>query len=255
MNDLLNQIDFHQQVLHTNGLGGSVLLMSHKRNASERYVVKLEKIDQSYNEYLGQCLISALGYEGINVRLMLFGNKYAGAVRYLDNLRRIYPDEISKLSPNQRKSFVALYVLNGLLGNPDDGEIYTDIDGNIHCLDLGEAFLGEYGVKIHRSGFGPFFTTNNQNISVEQETSFRTSFNSRMSVCLNSIDNANEEMVDEVIDAGIDALYALAELDIESLYSCFNSISEHVSKELAEGYRAWLLQRISMAQNSLDALE
>lgn len=255
MSDLLNQIDFHQQVLHTTGLGGSVLLMSHKKNDSERYVVKLEKLDQSYNEYFGQCLFSALGYVGIESCLMLFGNKCAGAIRYQSNLRRIYANDISKLSSDQRKSFVALYVLNGLLGNADDGEIYIDINGDMLCLDLGEAFLGEYGVKIHRNGFGRLFTANNQNNSVEQETSFRSSFNSRISLCLNYIDNTNEEMADEIIDAGIDALYALAELDIKSLCSCFNSISEHVSKELAEGYRAWLLQRISMAQNSLNALE
>lgn len=128
MSDLLNQIDFHQQVLHTTGLGGSVLLMSHKKNDSERYVVKLEKLDQSYNEYFGQCLFSALGYMGIESCLMLFGNKCAGAVRYQSNLRRIYANDISKLSSNQRKSFVALYVLNGLLGNADDGEIYIDIN-------------------------------------------------------------------------------------------------------------------------------
>lgn len=255
MDQILNQIDFRREVLHSSGFGGSVFLMSHKEKQFDRYVVKLEKPNQSYNEFYGQRLISALGYDDLRTQLMQCGNEYFGAIPYIENLHRIYVNDISTLLSDQRKTFVALYVLNGLMSNPDEGEFYTDAEGRVHCLDLGETVLSEFGVRILGNRIGGPYPVESDTLSEEQECFFRISFNSRISLCLKHVDNSNVQMQDEIIDAGLDVLFALAEFDIDSLRDCFDLIEGYISKDLSDAYRVWLKQRIRMAQNALEALE
>lgn len=210
---MLNAKDFTISILHSNGLSGEVLLMTSKADPSIAYAVKYEKPFHSYSEYVGQNLISVLGYDSVPVEFMQFDESCVGAVRYIPDLQRIYLSSSEELSPDQKQKIVTLFVLNGLINNPDDGEFFLTKDGRIICLDLGETLHG----------------TNLQNVQID--------FMNRIEYCQKYMPATDDFSKEDVVDAAADALIAMRHLDLRHMKPCINALENHVSPALAKYYQ------------------
>ena len=213
---MLNAEDFKPSIFHDNGLGGQILLMTHKESPDLSFTVKYELPSQSHYEYIGQHLIKALGYDAIPAELMLFPDRCASAIRYIPNLQRISLNTAASLSVEQERKFIGLFVLNGLINNPDAGEIYLGSDGKIYCLDLGETLCG---------------------IRPEQ---VQDSFQIRLDYCLNNITQSDEFTANDIIDAAADMLIAISELDISRMQPCLDELARCSFVRLAQRFQMTL---------------
>lgn len=213
---MLDAKNFKSSLFHVNGLGGQILLMTHKKEPDLSYVVKIEEIHQSYCEYIGQHLIGALGYDAIPAELMLFSNFCAGATRYVPNLQRVGLKAATYLPVEHKHKFIGLFVLNGLINNQDFCEIYLSSDSKINCLDLGETLWGITPEQIHDS------------------------FALRLNYCLKNIMQTDDFTKNDIIDAAADMLIALSELDISLMQHCLDELAQCSSVSNAQKFRMTL---------------
>lgn len=128
------------------------------------YVVKGDEREQSINEFVAQHLLGALGFYSIPVELICSNYTYYGAVRFVEGLERLHWDDYPNLIAAQQKAFIELFVLNGMLYNPDEGEFYLTKTGEVCSLDYGESIIGTFIPKIALSGMPQFLPSSRRDI-------------------------------------------------------------------------------------------
>ena len=131
---MLYQKDFHQSYMEREGFGGRITVATQISNATEMYVIKLQRRKQSLNEYVAQKLIAALGFYSIPVAWYQdrHGDVY-GALRFMDGLKPVGLQCCQGLTAEQKKKMMFHLSFSFILGNPDGGEVYL-VDTDSGCV-------------------------------------------------------------------------------------------------------------------------
>jgi len=137
------------------GFGGTRYLVTTEDNNT--YVAKIEYLNQTLNEVMAQIIIKSIGLVSIDVAFVMANDIYYGALKYIDGLKRIGDKNFSILNKEQKNVYIEHLLLNFLLSNSDNGEIYLTKDGNIISLDYGDAGLDMF-----------LFNLNNKSDSVKK---------------------------------------------------------------------------------------
>lgn len=240
--------DFKETKLkNEKGLGGSLVLLTSRSDESVSYVVKGDEREQSINEFVAQHLLGALGFYSIPVELICSNYTYYGVVRFVEGLERLHWDDYLNLTDAQKKAFIELFVLNGMLFNPDEGELYFTKTGEVCSLDYGEAIIGTFIPKIALSGMPQFLPSSRRDIEQSEHDNIKT----RIEYCAEKLQKQFSVQRSEAIEYGLCAVKRFAELDEDKMSDCYTAIDKAFYKGAADIYKDRVTDIIICARNYL----
>ena len=232
---MLQQKNFDLAYMKREGFGGRITIATSRANASERYVIKLQKRTQSLKEYIAQKLIAALGCYSIPCEWYKDsrGEVY-GALQFMDGLKPVGLQHCQGLTAEQKQKMLFYLALSCILGNADGGEVYLlntagtptagDLaDMDVCSLDYGEALCG-------KSIFAATFEDDvNGWLKIITEVS------------LDLMEKTEDFGKVEIEDGCLEAVRRLGCLDLEQLDDCLSDIERYFGKQQAEWYRQYFV--------------
>ena len=137
----------HMEHFRSDGFGGEKVIVS-SDDGPDRYLVKIQKQNQSVTEYAAQSLLRAMGYQTPDARLIRIDDydsdlpcNVFGGIEFLTNAAPFRLKDRTIGACPTKKLLYELILMNSILENVDECALMQDESIGIFMVDLGECAL------------------------------------------------------------------------------------------------------------------